>query len=613
MDFVILADHPASETIARRLPADGAVRTLRHHSGRPWLIGRWNEDEVVSVAVGPNRIVLFGPTTTTPESLTSTARGLRDARDLDRLAGSLSGCVHLLSSIDGEVRAQGSLSGARQVFYTSTDGVTVGSDRPAVLARLAGVSIDEELLPLHLLAPYGPPWPLNTHTLWREVSSLPMGHYLHLDTRGGGRTTRWWTPPEPEVPLSTGASVLGAAIREAVEARTSRGGTVTADLSGGLDSSNLCFVAATGKARLVTTHYASPDAANDDLAWAERLSGILSPARHVVFPGEQAPGLYDEPSTGSSELEGPQSLLHVPRIEHQAELIAGLGSSTHLRGDGGDELFQPNEMALHALARTDPLRAVPHIRALRVRRRWSWATMVRNLADVGPYSRWLSDCAAGLGAPRVPGENVMGWDIVPMMPPWVSAEALAIARDQVAGAAADEPAPLAPSPVAHQMARQVHLNGVINRQMAEIGARYGVRFEAPYLDDRVVEAAMSVRLADRVSADRAKPVLSAALDGVTPAELAQRTTKGHATAEVYEGLRRGRRALLGLCEDSRLARLGLVDTEALRDVLIRTHADIRQLIGLNPTLAAERWLRSQAADPRPAVHPADPVHSGGTS
>lgn len=52
---------------------------------------------------------------------------LRDPAELDDLALTLSGQFHLLASVDGALRVQGSAYGARRVFHTRTGGTLVAA------------------------------------------------------------------------------------------------------------------------------------------------------------------------------------------------------------------------------------------------------------------------------------------------------------------------------------------------------------------------------------------------------------------------------------------------------------------------------------------------------
>ncbi|WKU43182.1 hypothetical protein Q3V23_03310 [Streptomyces sp. VNUA116] len=65
-------------------------------------------------------------------------------------------------------------------------------------------------------------------------------------------------------------------------------------------------------------------------------------------------------------------------------------------------------------------------------------------------------------------------------------------------------------------------------------------------------------------------------------------------ADFHTGLRVNRAALLGLFEDSLLARTGLIDAAALRARLLGVHPDPNALRGLDATFGCEVWLRSRA-------------------
>jgi asparagine synthase (glutamine-hydrolysing) len=132
-----------------------------------------------------------------------------------------------------------------------------------------------------------------------------------------------------------------------------------------------------------------------------------------------------------------------------------------------------------------------------------------------------------------------------------------------------------------------HLNAAV--------AATGVSWEAPLLDDRVVEAALCVRVADRF-ADAAsfKPVLAAAAAGVVPPEILRRRDKGEFSAEMYHGLRRNRERLLEMCCESQLAALGLVDPVGLRAAILDPGPTPEDLIPLEVTIGLEGWLRSAA-------------------
>ncbi|MER8073077.1 asparagine synthase-related protein [Streptomyces sp. NPDC094034] len=596
MGFVILPDYSEGRRAVALLPGAARTRELTHASGRPWIVGHWDDKDIVLASAGKSRLALFGVTTATAARLAKRLGAVRTLYDLDTLVRSLPGCFHLIASVDGQVRAQGTVSNACQIFYGAVAGVTVAADGPRTLASMTGAGVDEELLALQLLAPFGPPWPLNSRSVWRGVRTLPPGSCLEMRQEGASVRT-YWTPPDPEVPVAEGAAAIRTALENAVEARTARGGTISADLSGGKDSTSLCFLAARHDAPLVTVHLRSSDAANEDHAWATRCAAQLPGARHLTIPMSDTPGLYSESAMAADQdADAPLSFVRRPMMEHLARLVSGHGSTLHLQGMGSDELFLPSALSLHGLVRRHPLGAMRQVRAMKSMRRWSWATTARNLLHSESYPRWLRRAADGIAAERAWGTSI-DWEVAPKMPPWATADAVDVARRMIRRAAEEHAEPLAALPVHHEMLRLTQVNGTAIRASSRIGARYGMSFQAPYVDDQVLTAAMSVRLADRLVPGQVKPVLAAAMRGIAPDDLLDRKSKGDASPELYIGLRRHRRRLLELFDDSRMARLGLVEPDGIRTVLRGLHADARPVMPFDPTLLTELWLRSVGTGP----------------
>jgi asparagine synthase (glutamine-hydrolysing) len=594
MEFVVLPDHPAGAEIAARLTFQDEPELVCHSSGRPWIVGVWRAGEMVSGSAGENQVVLLGCTTIAGDELARRIAGLRSVHELNTLAGELPGSFHLIASIGGEVRVQGTLSTACQVFSGTIAGedLTVAADRPQTIAALAGSGVEEETLPLYLLSPWQP-WPLNESNLWRGVTTPPFGHYLRIERDGTAHAVGWWRPPEPELPFSEGVTRVREALRSAVAARRPRDGMVSADLSGGLDSTSLCFLADHCGLPLVTIRNQPVDPSNDDDKWGRHSEERMPGVRHVVVERGTGTEWFEEST--AHDLEGPTLFARVlALVEDLGRLAGGLGSVTHLQGINGDELFHTTQspMYLHALVRQRLRGSVRHIRALKAMRRWSWPETVRFLAGYLPYSRWLESCADQVTVRRDGQRPEFEWDIPPELPPWATAQTVATTRALLRAAAAEGLDPLAPLPIQHRILRITQANGAALRQYTRVTARAGVSLQAPYLDDRVLEAVLSIRISDRMAVGRFKPVLTEAMRGIAPDSLLERKTKGDYSAELYSGLRRRKHRLLELCEGSRLAQLGLIDPDRLRAQLRAVHPDTRPLASFEPTLGCERWLRS---------------------
>ncbi|MCP2276194.1 asparagine synthase-related protein [Nocardia amikacinitolerans] len=126
--------------------------------------------------------------------------------------------------------------------------------------------------------------------------------------------------------------------------------------------------------------------------------------------------------------------------------------------------------------------------------------------------------------------------------------------------------------------------GRIVRQTRRIFQAANVALETPYLDDRVVETALAVRLRDCGHPGRYKPLLTEAMTGIVPQLNLARSTKGEFSAETYLGLRRHRAKLLDLLDSSVLAERGLVDQDALRRAAAATYPRADPLWRLVPVI-----------------------------
>ncbi|MEU3602705.1 asparagine synthase-related protein [Streptomyces sp. NPDC006798] len=592
VEFVVLPDHPAADEVAGLLPDALRKNTLYHHSGRPWVVGDWAADEALYARAGRTAVVLLGPAHTTEPRLRERLGRMTDLRQLDAVVADTAGCFHLIASFDGTVRAQGTLSGARQLLTTRVSGVTVAANRVTVLAGLRELTLCDEQLVQHLLD-FGPPWPLTERSVWREADPVPFAHCLNLRPDGSGEQRRWWTAPEAEVPASIAAPAFHGALLSAVAARSGPAPALGCDLSGGMDSTSLCFLAGRQPGRLVTVRRQLMDPKNCDDAVAARAAGDLPDAEHIVLGRDTAPLYYDASDRTDLAIDEPPPFVAMTRhMEEVARVMASYGVTRHLQGHGSDELAAAGTTAyMNTVLRRRPLRSLTALRLMRAKRRWSLATTLRVVRPFPPYGSWLGRSAGGLGTAADP-ESEVGWEPAPRLPFWVPPGVREPAAGTIRRAAATGPAPLAPEPVQHEILRCIRVNGHIVRFANTLADRFGVSFEAPFLDDRVVGAALSVRFRDRYVPGRHKPVLAAALRGTVPDYVLDRTTKSHFTMDVYEGRRRNLESIRAMFEDSRLVARGLVDAKAVRRVLTGVMPDPMLAGPFEKTIALEAWLRS---------------------
>lgn len=587
--FTVFNDREDAAAVARSFTHPEA-RVLTHPSGRPWLVGQWDDQEIVTAYAGRTGLAVVGCCPVDAAELTARAGRLRDLAELDAFARSLPGSFHLVAAMDRRLRVQGTASGLRLVFHAAVDGVRVAATRADTLAAALGHDPDEERLAVRLLWPV--PYPLSETSLWRDVTAVPPQDALIVAADGRtARHSRWWTPPEPVRTLAQGAPLVREALTAAVDARTRRGGVVSCDLSGGLDSTSVCFLADRSPAKVVASTWPGRDPADTDLYWAEQAAKHLPDVEHVVWDADASPLVYDELLGIDDLLDEPTiGVMDRSRVLHHLPRMAERGSRLHLTGIGGDHVAWCSEAYYHRLARTRPLFALRQLRGFRALWQWPLGGTVRALADSRPYGRCLTDAAGHLREPLPATVTTsLGWGMPPRLFDWVTTDAERMARRALE--AASTVTPLHPDRGMHTDLEQIRACTRIIRQWDRMAARAGVPMASPFLDDRVIEACLAIRPDERVTPWAYKPVLTAAMHGIVPETCLRRTTKAAAAMDAADGLRRHRADLLALWEDSRLERLGLVDGEALRCLAQRPSTPgLRDAI-LYSTIAAEVWLR----------------------
>ncbi|MFI5783366.1 asparagine synthase-related protein [Nocardia sp. NPDC051570] len=595
--FVVLPDHPSATALVSALRVQ-ATREISHPSGRPWLLGRLADGAVTIGEAGDTRIAMFGQHAVTTDQLIRAAGRVRTVADVDRLAASAAGSFHLVASVAGRVRVQGTIGALRQVFHARVDDVDVAADRADVLAGMLGAEIDEQRLASYLLDPFSP-YPLGGTPVWRGVTLVPTAHYVVLEAKQPARTIKWWSAPEPLVPMAEGAPVLRDALAAAVEVRGQGRTLLSCDLAG-LDSTSLCCLAARGRAEVVAYTGTGHSPLSEDVAWATRTLAGLGTVEHHVISRDRVPLLYDGLLDMNDPLDHPCSVV----VDRNRGLLvvrqaAARGSRLHFAGFGGDELLSGSPAYLHGLIRTHPVAAWRDIRGFSAKRRWPRRLVLRQLWDTHGYGAWLAGVADNLVAPRATEQTPrLNWGLPSRLPPWATPAAVAAVRDLI-HAAARTAEPLAPRRGAHSELNNLQITTGIFRQYSQLVERLGVTLALPYYDDRVIEAALAVRPQDRVSPWRYKPLIKEAMRGIVPDETLTRQTKDISTSDEVNGFRRHRGDLLALWEDSRLARLGLIDAATLHELC---RGPLPAQLGedsLRQTLACEVWLRSLEGSPVP--------------
>lgn len=269
-----------------------------------------------------------------------------------------------------------------------------------------------------------------------------------------------------------------------------------------------------------------------------------------------------------------------------------MGQNSFFWIDGGDELLHGSPAWFLSYLRTDPLLAIRNLRGSRVNGRWLWKDTLRQVLGNRSSGRWMRRFANKLTAtPPALNWPALEWGGLAGFSPWTSPEAVRQAQ-RLVRTMSRSVEPLSQVRGLHRdLTRLVARSGML-RHFAPAAARHGVRLHAPFYDDRVVEACLSMRPQERVSRWRYKPLLAAAMRGVVPASVVDRATKAEGSIVEHCGMQRNRNAILEYFADSRLAELGLLDRKTSQEAVARSAATSNGFTThLFPAVACEMWLR----------------------
>ena len=255
-------------------------------------------------------------------------------------------------------------------------------------------------------------------TIYAGVSRVPAASILEWSEQGT-RITQYWQPPSAESAAPSFADAVEETERlllRAVEKRLFADVPVGSLLSGGVDSSLVCWALAQLGADLTAYTVGTPSDPADETADARATAAQLG-IRHqtIDISATDDPGIsdlvsaYPEPFACSSAL----GMLRVSRA------VAG-EATVLLTGDGGDDVFLGYSEHLHlrfaeALARSSPRGAAELWRRLRGRSPRDRSDNLQNVDDSdqlrysdplklvghGPFRRlasFLDYAAGGLGA-----------------------------------------------------------------------------------------------------------------------------------------------------------------------------------------------------------------------
>lgn len=542
-------------------PVPANARALFAEPFPLWVVGDWPPAQVTVVTSAGGYLAVFGSCAASPGQL---------APLLGRLPGDAitrwPGAYVIVRATGDGVTVLTDAGTALPIYTAATAHGVVWASSSRALASLTGTGVDVAWLAAALSHPASPNAP--SRSAFTGVSAVPAGHRLTLCPRQPPRSVLAWQPSRASDRAA--AQRLRQALHAGIAVRVATAETPTSDLSGGMDSTAVCLVAASHASRPLTAVTVHPAGitTGGDLDYARAAAAHRPGVRHVLLPLGSAHLPYADLDQVPPTDEPAPSTVTYARFAAELAMLAELGSDAHLTGDGGDSLLIPPPSYLTDLARTG--------RLLRLARH------VQGRARLHQVSPWPLLAQAVTARQPNPGP-----------PAWISSDARHLA------ATVAEPLPRSPRAGRGNTATlaEIQAIGRSARADAQIAETFGFRLHNPFTDGAVIDAALSVPAWRRGDPWHYKPLIAAALSGELPPAVVNRATKGAFDNDHYTGIRSHLAAVRDLT-DGHLAQLGLINPAALRAVIDHAAAGLPAAFGeFEPAIAAEVWLRAITAAP----------------
>ncbi|GAA1532318.1 hypothetical protein GCM10009691_05090 [Brevibacterium picturae] len=519
-----------------------------------------------------------------------------DFPSMDALARDICATSYFLASTAAGVRAQGTLSTQRHLFWSVVDGIPIASSALSALHSLVEPRIDDASLALALLKSR-PIQVFAERTPWRSIRAAGIGEWLHFDGFHPPRAVRWWSDPAQDLNASEGSAEVRRALQQTIGDSTDTQSVVSADLSGGLDSTSLCFLLDGIDSELRTFRTSSLNSANDESERARSVARLFGLNLHEFPPLAETSSAFSlEPDEdAASVLQGPLVWAGSRGyLRTLAPEIVAQGSSTHFTGLGGDELFDMVPGIFRRLRREGMRVVVGAAWRLHAQHKSKPKAMIAAALDQEPYGAYLArsvDCLRG--AAHWKRSDAYSWFPPTDFPAWMSKHGRELVLEAFSEAVSRGPEPLGRDPLGQQVAESIAFQGQILRQFDEIFPE--IRWQAPFTDRRVVEAALRSPAAARMDDRLEKSLLASAVSDLSPPGFFDKRGRSDFTTDVYDEHRRQRVELVRQFNESRLMETDLVDPDIVKSTLYEPNSADVGLFDVENIVVAERWLRSVEA------------------
>lgn len=565
--------------------------------------GDWRPEELRIIQHPAGRVAVMGECLATDAELESAGRRAVETGDMTAITNLPGSYASIVRDGDGATHFIGDAVSQHPLYLRQTPSGVQFSSHTEPFRRGSGAAAPDKL---SLAVMVGLPWTNELKEgrtpLEGVMRTLPQG-IIHVSPEGV-LTTSQHNSMVPDKPLSVdeAAEQLRAGMQLGAARRVASGRRITADYSGGYDSTSAAYVMAEalGQPLTVATHH-TPEVPIEDMDYVRaylQLPQSKGKFNHHIFEEPLASAMYRDLDTVPAGDLPDISIRDRSRQLIYDQYLRSLGSEIHITGNGADALLDMPAFEylgdyvkrLHTLPRF-----LSEVLFVADANKMSLQNVLQRIVQIeklDPRSRLLA-MAQILGTGGTYKQNYID-DVFgsTAMPQWLTPTARKEVAEYAAAMADKAGVPEGMDPANYRIYRMICAMGDSQHGISQDAARSGLRNSAVYFDNDVMQACLGLPAHERMNPRVFKQLLGRSLAGIVPPEVTSRKTKGEYSKQAYEGLRASADVLRGLLRNSRLGDLGIIDPKKVQDQLESGLIGGRMpWASFTSVIAAERWLR----------------------
>ena len=479
-------------------------------------------------------------------------------------------------------------AGVRPLFYATTPyGSLWSSELASLLALLpTGHTVNDAWIAGFLGLGPNP-----AQTPYKDIHAVPPGYFVTL-SKSGLRTERYWKWDRTRT-VRYRSDVqyeehFRSLLREAVSRRLRCNGAVSAQLSGGLDSSSIVLMAddilkreGAGAPQLVTiSHVYDESPESDERLFINAVESQLG--RHGYHFNETSTPLFESLLYhGTCSPVPTLADCYASREKRISSTMLAANVRIQLSGEGGDELLGNTMGSAADLA--DLLytcKLGPFLR----RAGW-W-----NSGSRMPYAALIASAVKALYQTRESAFRDLLRQLYAVAPSPFADQI----RQEVLAARSDY---IDDFRLPSQRGRASGLLSVVNRvARAPHRAFGGIEIRYPYLHRPLVEFLLAIPLEQLTRPGEPRSLMRRALKGLLPAVVAKRRSKNSPSPALHRAIARERRTIAALFNrDAAIYQRGYADRALVLSALQRASHGLFPASALAPLICVEQWLKHNEA------------------